>query len=165
MCASATAGCRGVRALGLALASRRSRAQVSMNLVDLDATGLEPACIAVRDRARAARRATSTRVELVGLVPAAALAVCSAAFRAWSGISATETIEARVALRRLGRAAPARPPARHSRPDATAAQPDRRRGATVAQAEAALAGPVPAAVSGGVAPVRTGRPRSRTSRR
>lgn len=88
-------GLRGVRALGLLLTSR-GHAQVSMNLVDLDATGLEAACVAVRDQAEA-NGARVDRVELVGLVPSAALDACSAAFREWSGISANETIEARVA--------------------------------------------------------------------
>ena len=40
-------GLPGVRALGFALASK-SRAQVSMNLIDLAATGVEAACEAVR---------------------------------------------------------------------------------------------------------------------
>jgi glutamate formiminotransferase len=89
-------GLRGVRALGLSLLSRQS-SQVSMNLVDLTATGLETACVAVRNDVEAAG-AHVERVELVGLVPATALAACSAEFLEWSGISATETIEARVAL-------------------------------------------------------------------
>jgi glutamate formiminotransferase len=88
-------GLPGVRALGLPLASR-DRAQVSMNLVDLGATGLESACLAVRDRL-AARGVGVARVELVGLLPAAVLDACSTAFREWSGISADATIEARVA--------------------------------------------------------------------
>jgi len=88
-------GLRGVRALALHLTSR-GHAQVSMNLVDLDATGLEPACVAVREQVEA-NGARVDRVELVGLVPSAVLEACSAAFREWSGISANETIEARVA--------------------------------------------------------------------
>jgi glutamate formiminotransferase len=89
------AGLAGVRALGLRLASR-ARVQVSMNLVDLDATGLEAACIAVRELVEGAG-ARVAGVELVGLLPAAALAACSPAFRRWSGISERQTIEARVA--------------------------------------------------------------------
>jgi glutamate formiminotransferase len=86
-------GLPGVRALGLALASRR-RAQVSMNLVALEQTGLEAACTAVRDHAAAAG-IDIARLELVGLMPAAELERCSDEFRAWSGISASSTIEAR----------------------------------------------------------------------
>ncbi len=96
-------GLRGVRALGLRLGSR-GHAQVSMNLVDLDATGLEAACLAVRDRVEG-HGAQVDRVELVGLVPAAALETCSAAFLEWSGISASDSIEARVALAASGAAA------------------------------------------------------------
>jgi glutamate formiminotransferase len=86
-------GLPGVRALGLALASRQ-RAQVSMNLVALERTGLESACAAVRDHAVAAGTDIA-KVELVGLMPAAELDRCSDEFRAWSGISASSTIEAR----------------------------------------------------------------------
>jgi glutamate formiminotransferase len=87
-------GLAGVRALGLQLTSR-AHSQVSMNLVDLEATGLEAACRAVRDRLEAAGAGVD-RVELVGLVPAAVLAACSPEFRRWSGISERATIEARV---------------------------------------------------------------------
>lgn len=90
-------GLRGVRALGFALASRR-RAQVSMNLVDLDATGLEAACTAVRDAAREHGNDVG-EVELVGLVPAAELARCSDEFRAWAALDDSVTIEARLAGR------------------------------------------------------------------
>jgi glutamate formiminotransferase / 5-formyltetrahydrofolate cyclo-ligase len=89
-------GLPGVRALGLRLPSR-AHAQVSMNLVDLDSTGLEPACVVVRDEL-AALGARVARVELVGLVPGAALDACSAPFLEWSGISSRDTIEARAAL-------------------------------------------------------------------
>jgi glutamate formiminotransferase len=88
-------GLAGVRSLGLRLAST-GHAQVSMNLVDLETTGLERACVEVRDRLRA-HDAGIARVELVGLVPAAELARCSERFLAWSGISEEQTIEARVA--------------------------------------------------------------------
>jgi glutamate formiminotransferase len=85
----------GVRALGFPLASRQV-AQVSMNLIALERTGLETACAAVRNHARAGG-SDVTKVELVGLLPATELERCSEEFREWSGISATSTIEARVA--------------------------------------------------------------------
>ena len=91
-------GLPGVRALGFRLASLGA-AQVSMNVTDLAATGVEEACTAVR---RAAERAGATvaAVELVGLVPAAEQARWSDAFREWSGLTADVTIEARLAARR-----------------------------------------------------------------
>jgi glutamate formiminotransferase len=87
-------GLPGVRALGFALASK-GRAQVSMNLVDLSATGVEDACAGVR---RAARRLGTdvAAVELVGLLPAAELERCSGEFLAWSGLSPDQTIEIRL---------------------------------------------------------------------
>lgn len=87
-------GRAGVRALGLHLPSRR-RAQVSMNLVDLPATGLEQACTEVR-RALRDRGNDVAEVELVGLVPAAELTRCSDAFRTWAGLDEAVTIEARL---------------------------------------------------------------------
>jgi glutamate formiminotransferase len=87
-------GLPGVRALGFALASK-GRAQVSMNLVDLQATGVEAACEAVR-RAADGHRRSVTAVELVGLLPAAELERCSGGFLAWSGLSPDLTIEARL---------------------------------------------------------------------
>jgi glutamate formiminotransferase len=91
-------GLPGLRALGLRLGSR-ARAQVSMNLVDLDATGLEPACVAVRNRVENAGGRVG-RVELVGLVPAAVLAACSPEFLDWSGLSARVTVEQRAGAHR-----------------------------------------------------------------
>jgi glutamate formiminotransferase len=88
-------GLPGVRALGLHL-ERAGRAQVSMNLVALERTGVEEACTAVRDRARAAGNDVA-RVELVGLLPAAELARCDPAFLAWAGLGPDQTIEARLA--------------------------------------------------------------------
>lgn len=85
-------GLTGVRALGFPLASR-GRVQVSMNLVDLAATGLDVACERVRELARAAGHEV-TAVEIVGLVPASALAGASPGFSAWSGVTAERTIEA-----------------------------------------------------------------------
>ncbi len=87
-------GLPGLRALGLALASR-GRAQVSMNLVDLPATGVEAACAAVR-RAAAGHGTDVAAVELVGLLPAAELERCSGEFLAWSGLSPDQTIEVRL---------------------------------------------------------------------
>jgi glutamate formiminotransferase len=91
-------GLPGVRALGFALtgpARSQPRAQVSMNLVDLDRTGLQAACDAVRARARAAGHDV-TRVELVGLVPADELARCDDEFVAFAGLGADRTIEGRL---------------------------------------------------------------------
>jgi glutamate formiminotransferase len=96
-------GLRGVRALGLDLPSRK-RAQVSMNLVDLEHTGLEVACVSVRKQVEA-RGGRIRRVELVGLVPAAILDDCSAEFLAWSGLSADQTIESRIVTKADGRGA------------------------------------------------------------
>jgi glutamate formiminotransferase len=87
-------GLPGVRALGLRLASRGS-VQVSMNLVDLERTGLQAACRTVHAAARA-HGAEVTHVELVGLLPAAELARCDAAFLAATGIDDGRTIEARL---------------------------------------------------------------------
>ena len=87
-------GLPGVRALGFALESK-GRAQVSMNLTDLAATGVEAACEAVR-RAAVERGGDVTAVELVGLLPAAELERCSGEFLAWSGLSPDMTIEARL---------------------------------------------------------------------
>ena len=88
-------GLPGVRALGFALESK-GVAQVSMNLIDLTATGVEAAFEAVR-RAAEKRGSEVTAVELVGLLPAAELQRCSGDFLAWSGLSSDVTIEARVA--------------------------------------------------------------------
>ncbi|HZQ78358.1 MAG TPA: glutamate formiminotransferase [Acidimicrobiia bacterium] len=87
-------GLAGVRALGFALASK-GRAQVSMNLVDLAATGVETAVAAVR-REAGRNGADVAGVELVGLLPAAELERCSPEFLRWSGLGAGSTIEARL---------------------------------------------------------------------
>jgi glutamate formiminotransferase len=87
-------GLPGVRALGFDLASK-GRAQVSMNLVDLAATGVETACEAVRREAERHGAGVSA-VELVGLLPAAELERCSREFVDWSGLSPDQTIEARL---------------------------------------------------------------------
>jgi glutamate formiminotransferase len=91
-------GLVGVRALGLHLDSRR-RAQVSMNLVELERTGLQDACRTVDALARDAGTSVA-RVELVGLLPAAELARCDDEFLAWSGVGPDDSIEGRVARRR-----------------------------------------------------------------
>ena len=88
-------GLPGVRALGIALPTPAT-AQVSMNLVDLDATGLETACVAAREHIEMLGGRVH-RVELVGLVPAVVLAECSTEFLAWSGLSELDTIESRMA--------------------------------------------------------------------
>ncbi len=85
-------GLTGVRALGFPLATQ-GRAQVSMNLVDLETTGLDRACSRVRELAQAAGHDV-TSVEIVGLVPASALVGASPGFSAWSGVTAEHTIEA-----------------------------------------------------------------------
>jgi glutamate formiminotransferase len=92
-------GLPGVRALGLRLGSR-AQVQVSMNVTDLAATGVEVACTTVRAGAEAAGSGVE-RVEWVGLLPEAEVARCSPAFRAWSGLDRSLTIEARLAERRV----------------------------------------------------------------
>jgi glutamate formiminotransferase / 5-formyltetrahydrofolate cyclo-ligase len=87
-------GLAGVRALGFMLATRQ-RVQVSMNLVDLDRTGLEAACVRVRELARDAGTDVEA-VELVGLVPRRVMERCSEAFLAWSALDPLATIEARL---------------------------------------------------------------------
>ena len=94
-------GLRGVRALGFELASRR-RAQVSLNLTDLETTGLEEACAEVAVLARA-EGADLDRIELVGLLPRAVLDDCGPAFRRRAGLGDDQTIEARLQSRTLGR--------------------------------------------------------------
>jgi glutamate formiminotransferase len=87
-------GLPGVRALRFELSSPR-RAQVSMNLTDLAATGIERACSEVRRLARQAQHDVAG-VELVGLLPRAELARCSAEFRRWAGLADDQTIEGRL---------------------------------------------------------------------
>ena len=88
-------GLPGVRALGLMLESQ-GRPQVSMNLVDLDRTGIEDACLTVRELARRERTDVAS-VELVGLVPRRELDRCSDEFLRWADIDGSVAIEARVA--------------------------------------------------------------------
>lgn len=91
-------GLAGVRALGFSLPSA-ARVQVSMNVTDLGTTGVEAACTAVRERAEVAGAAVE-RVEWVGLLPASELDRCSPAFRAWSGLDGSRTVEGRLATAR-----------------------------------------------------------------
>jgi glutamate formiminotransferase len=87
-------GLPGVRALGLMLASV-GHPQVSMNLVDLDRTGIEEACLEVRERCRRERTDVES-VELVGLVPGRDLDRCSDEFLRWAGLDASAAIEVRI---------------------------------------------------------------------
>jgi glutamate formiminotransferase len=91
-------GLPGVRALAFPLASA-GRLQVSMNLTDLAATGIEAACSAVRRHAHEGGSDVAA-VELVGLVPVAELDRCTPEFVAWAGLRPDQTIEAR--LRKAG---------------------------------------------------------------
>jgi glutamate formiminotransferase / 5-formyltetrahydrofolate cyclo-ligase len=93
-------GLPGVRALGFALASR-GRAQVSLNLTDLSATGLEEACAEVARRARA-EGSDLAGIELVGLLPRAELDRCGDEFRRWAGLTDDQTIEGRLEAAALG---------------------------------------------------------------
>lgn len=87
-------GLPGVRALGFYLPDAR-RAQVSMNLTDVERTGVQDAVLHVR--ALAKRLGTDVAsVELVGLLPRRQLDRCTDDFLVWSGLDATATIEARV---------------------------------------------------------------------
>lgn len=88
-------GLPGVRALGLELATV-GRAQVSMNLVAPELTGMEVASRAVQTAARAEGRDVEG-VELVGLAPRAVMRACSREFLTWSGIDPQATIEDRLA--------------------------------------------------------------------
>jgi glutamate formiminotransferase len=90
-------GLPGVRAMGFELSSR-GRAQVSLNVTDLEATGVEEACADVARAARAAG-ADVARIELVGLMPRAVLEECSPAFRRRADLGDEQTIEGRLGRR------------------------------------------------------------------
>jgi glutamate formiminotransferase len=92
----ATGGLPGVRALSFRLADP-DRMQLSMNLVDLDRTGLEEAVLHVRELAQAAHTDVAS-VELVGLAPRRELDRCSAEFLRWAQIPTDAAIEARIAI-------------------------------------------------------------------
>ena len=87
-------GLPAVRALGFFLADG-GRAQVSMNLVDLERTGVQDACLHVRERA-IAHGTDVAGVELVGLIPGWDLDRCTDDFLQWSRLDAESTIEVRV---------------------------------------------------------------------
>jgi glutamate formiminotransferase len=87
-------GLPGVRALGFFLGDI-GRAQVSMNLFDLDRTGVQDACLHVRELARKLGTDVAA-VELVGLLPRRELDRCTDDFLEWSRIDAESSIEARV---------------------------------------------------------------------
>jgi glutamate formiminotransferase len=91
-----TGGLPAVRALSFYLAETK-HVQVSMNLVDLDRTGLEEAVLHVRDLARAAHTEVAS-VELVGLVPGRELERCTEDFLRWADIADDAAIEVRIAL-------------------------------------------------------------------
>ncbi len=66
-----------------------------MNLVDVERTGIEEACLAVREQCR--RESTDiAAIEVVGLVPRRELDRCSDEFLAWAGIDAGAAIETRL---------------------------------------------------------------------
>lgn len=95
-----TGGMPGVRALGFRLESS-DRAQVSLNLVDLERSSLQDAVLQVRELAQ--REHTDVvAVELVGLVPRRELDRCSQEFLTWSRLDASRTVEARLAMARRG---------------------------------------------------------------
>ena len=99
-------GSPGIRALGLVV---NGQAQVSMNLVDIERTGLRDAWDAVR--AAAARHGLEpTASEIVGLVPARAMRGTSAAELRLAGDAPDVILEHR--LQRLRPADPPRPPRR-----------------------------------------------------
>lgn len=93
-------GLPGLRALGLALASRGTT-QVSMNVVDPERCPVETACTEVRRRVEAEGH-TVTRVELVGLIPDADYSRCSPEFLAWAGWTPDVTIGSRLRARAGG---------------------------------------------------------------
>ena len=97
-------GLPGVRALAFELDDER--VQVSMNLVDLETTGLEAAVVAVRDRALVEETDVED-VELVGLIPGWEMNRCSMQFLRWAGIDVDSTVETRIAQRVAERTAPA----------------------------------------------------------
>ncbi len=87
-------GMPGVRALGFFLPGT-GRVQVSMNLTDLERTGMQDACLRVRELATQLGSDVAG-VELVGLLPRRELDRCSDDFLTWSRIDAASTIEARI---------------------------------------------------------------------
>ncbi|CAB4799785.1 unannotated protein [freshwater metagenome] len=90
-------GLPGVRSLGFDL-PHLGQVQVSMNIVGLEQTSIEEACVEV-ERLIVASGASVARIELVGLVPDAALTACSKEFLERSGLSENISLERRVAGR------------------------------------------------------------------
>ncbi len=90
-------GLPGVRSLGFDL-PHLGQVQVSMNIVGLEQTSIEEACVEV-ERLIIESGAAVARIELVGLVPDAALAACSKEFLERSGLSEKISLERRVAGR------------------------------------------------------------------
>ncbi len=89
-------GLPGVQALGLRLAST-GRAQVSMNLIDLERTTLHEALERVESEA-AARGATVVDTELVGLLPAATLVAAAARPLGLPSLDASRVVELNLLL-------------------------------------------------------------------
>jgi glutamate formiminotransferase len=84
-------GLAGVQALGLRLAST-GRAQVSMNVIDLELAALHEVLARVHAEA-AARGAGVESAELVGLLPAAAVLAAAAAPLSLPGLDAGRVVE------------------------------------------------------------------------
>ncbi|MFN0153688.1 MAG: glutamate formimidoyltransferase [Gaiella sp.] len=91
---ASSGGLPGVQAIGLLLGTT-GRAQVSMNLIDPEATRLVTAVQEVRARA-AERGVAIARGELVGLLPAAEVAAAAADPLALPGLAADRILEAAV---------------------------------------------------------------------
>jgi glutamate formiminotransferase len=89
-------GLPGLQALGLRLASS-GRAQVSMNLIDLDRTSLHEVVERVADEA-AARGAMIEGAELVGLLPARAVLEAAAGPLCLPALDASRVLELRLLL-------------------------------------------------------------------
>jgi glutamate formiminotransferase len=87
-------GFRGVRALGLDLAGA-GRVQVSMNVEDWEAAALHE-IVAVVEREARARGAEVLRCELVGLMPAGAVAAAARAALRIDGFDASRVLELRL---------------------------------------------------------------------
>jgi glutamate formiminotransferase / 5-formyltetrahydrofolate cyclo-ligase len=87
-------GLPGVQALGLLL-ERTGRAQVSMNIVDVEATPLHEAVALVRSEA-AARGVDVARGELVGLLPGTAVAAAAAPALALDRLDPDRVLELRL---------------------------------------------------------------------
>jgi len=87
-------GLPGVRALAFLL-TEADRTQVSMNLADLDRTGVQDAVLQVRALARESRTDVAS-VEFVGLLPRREYDRCAPDFRDWAGIDLAMTVEARL---------------------------------------------------------------------